>query len=98
MAKVTSKLQITLPKRIAEQHGIAPGDEIEFQSAGEVIRIVPAGSRSRKRLDRRERLRLFDEASKRQAERASKLPLPDRPPAERDWQREDLYTRGKGSF
>jgi len=97
MAKVTSKLQITLPKRIAEQHGIAPGDEIEFQSAGEVIRIVPAGSRSRDQLDRRERLRLFDEASKRQTERASKLALPDRPPAKRDWQREDLYTRGKES-
>jgi len=28
MAKVTSKLQITLPKRIAEKHGIAPGDMI----------------------------------------------------------------------
>jgi AbrB family looped-hinge helix DNA binding protein len=97
MAKVTSKLQVTLPKRIAEQHGIAPGDEIEFQSAGEVIRIVPAASRAREQLDLRERLRLFDEASRRQSERAAQLALPDHPPDERDWQREDLYTRGKGS-
>ncbi len=94
---MTSKLQVTLPKRIAEKHGIAPGDEIEFQSAGEVIRIIPARSRSREQHDLRERLRLFDEASKRQPERASKLSLPDRPPTKRDWQREDLYTRGKES-
>lgn len=95
MAKVTSKLQITLPKRVAEKHGIAPGDEIEFQSAGDVIRIVPARRAAREQLSKRERLRLFDEASERQAVRASKLPLPDRPSAERDWKREDLYTRGK---
>lgn len=95
MAKVTSKLQITLPKRVAEKHGIAPGDEIEFQSAGDVIRIVPARRAAREQLSKRERLRLFDEASERQAARASKLSLPDRPPDERDWKREDLYTRGK---
>lgn len=40
MSKVTSKLQVTLPKRIAERHGIAPGDEIDFESAGETIRIA----------------------------------------------------------
>jgi AbrB family looped-hinge helix DNA binding protein len=28
MAKVTSELQITIPKRIAEQHGISPGDQL----------------------------------------------------------------------
>ena len=31
MAKVTSKLQVTIPKAIAEQYGIKPGDEIEFR-------------------------------------------------------------------
>ncbi len=38
MSKVTSKLQVTIPKVIAEQYGIKPGDEIEFVPAGEVIR------------------------------------------------------------
>ena len=28
MAKVTSKLQVTLPKALADQYGIEPGDEI----------------------------------------------------------------------
>ena len=30
MSKVTSKLQVTLPKAIAQAHGIRPGDEIEW--------------------------------------------------------------------
>lgn len=95
MAKVTSKLQITLPKRIAEHHGIAPGDEIEFQSAGDMIRIVPAGRQLATGLDARERLRLFDEATLRQEKRAARLAVGDKPPKERDWKREDLYSRGK---
>ncbi len=95
MAKVTSKLQVTLPKRIAEHHGIAPGDEIEFQSAGDVIRIVPAGPGLRSGLDKRERLRLFDEATLRQKERASRMVVPDKRSKARDWKREDLYSRGK---
>ncbi|MDT8450543.1 MAG: AbrB/MazE/SpoVT family DNA-binding domain-containing protein [Wenzhouxiangellaceae bacterium] len=95
MAKVTSKLQVTLPKRIAEHHGIAPGDEIEFQSAGDVIRIVPAGREAHSALGTRERLRLFDEATARQRKRTSELALPGQPPVERDWTREDLYTRDK---
>jgi AbrB family looped-hinge helix DNA binding protein len=94
MAKVTSKLQVTLPKRIAEKHGISPGDEIEFQSAGDVVRIVPAASRRRGVLDVRERLRLFDEASARIEERAAQLGGPSEGKVERDWRREDLYTRG----
>lgn len=40
MAKVNSKLQIKLPKRLAEAHGIVPGDQIEFESSGDDIRIV----------------------------------------------------------
>jgi AbrB family looped-hinge helix DNA binding protein len=30
MVKVTSKLQITIPKRIADEFGIRPGDQLEF--------------------------------------------------------------------
>lgn len=95
MSKVTSKLQVTLPKRIAEHHGIAPGDEIEFHSAGDVIRIVPAGRGRATVLDTRERLRLFDEATLRQETRNAQPAVADKRPKERDWKREDLYTRGE---
>ena len=47
MAKVTSKLQVTIPKHIAEEYGIAPGDEVEFVPAGDSIRVIPPRQRSR---------------------------------------------------
>jgi hypothetical protein len=34
MAKVTSKYQVTLPKGIAEQYNIRPGDHIDWAPAG----------------------------------------------------------------
>lgn len=94
MAKVTSKLQITLPKRIAEQHGIQPGDEIQFESTDSAIRIVPAKYASKALLNPEERLRLFDEATKR-AQRAAAQRSAEEPGAgKRDWTREALYVRG----
>lgn len=95
MAKITSKLQVTIPKRLAEQYGLKPGDEIDFQAAGEAIRIVLPGRRPRQRLSPEERLRRFDEATARQRERETHMKLPAEPPRERDWKREDLYTRGE---
>ncbi|MEJ2086095.1 MAG: AbrB/MazE/SpoVT family DNA-binding domain-containing protein [Acidobacteriota bacterium] len=95
MAKVTSKLQVTIPKAIAERYGIAPGDEIEFQPAGDLIRIVLPGTRSTARLSLEERLRLFDEATLRQTERERHMQLPKTAPMERGWKREDLYERGE---
>ena len=96
MPKVTSKLQITLPKRLAEQYRIAPGDEIEFVAAGDAIRLVPGGApRTGGTLSREERLRLFDEATARQRAREAQRPRPSATPAARDWSREDLYDRGK---
>lgn len=96
MAKVTSKLQITIPKRLAEQYEIAPGDEIEFIAAGDGIRLVPGRARAHKTLSVAERLRLFDGATDRQRDREKAMPRSGgESPAERDWQREDLYTRGK---
>lgn len=95
MPKVTSKLQLTLPKRIAEQFGIKPGDEVEFVPAGDVIHLVPPGRRLAPQLSLEERLRLFDASTKRQQEYEKQLPLPAAPGKERDWTREDLYTRGK---
>ncbi len=97
MAKVTSKLQVTIPKAIADAYGIAPGDEIEFRPAGEVIRVVPPSTPKRRRLSVAERLRLFDESTARVRELQEDLELPDEPPADRGWTREELYTRGRDS-
>ena len=95
MAKVTSKLQVTIPKAIAKRHGIKPGDEIEFRSVGDFIRIVPPGVAEKRQLSLAERQRLFDEMTERQRRREAAMKLPKTPPKERDWKREDLYTRGK---
>jgi len=86
-------VQVTLPKRIAEAHGIAPGDHIEFESLGDDIRIVAGGHRRGSVLSLDERLRLFDEASRRIETRSGQLPAAGQP-AGRGWKREDLYTRG----
>ena len=95
MAKVTSKLQVTIPKHIADEYGIAPGDEIDFVPAGDSIRVVLPHQISRSSLSLEERLRLFDESRARQRQREKHMVLPKDPPAKRDWKREDLYTRGK---
>ena len=42
---MTSKLQVTLPKALAERHGIRAGDQIDWQAAGESLRIVPRRAR-----------------------------------------------------
>jgi len=95
MPKITSKLQVTLPRRIAEAHGLGPGDEIEFQSAGETIRILPAGARARRQPSAAERLRLFDEATRRQNQRDATGPASATDLDHRDWTREELYRRGR---
>jgi AbrB family looped-hinge helix DNA binding protein len=92
---VTSKLQVTIPKRIAARYAIAPGDDIEFVAAGDGIRIVPASKRPQSRLSAAERLRLFRAASARQRVREKTMKLPARVPATRGWTREELYSRGK---
>lgn len=96
VSKVTSKLQLTLPKRLAEQYGIAPGDDVEFQAAGDCIRLVPSGRHiAGNRLSTEERLRLFDEDTARQRDREKSMNLRGTRPKKRDWKRDDLYTRGK---
>lgn len=89
MAKVTSKLQVTVPKVLADRYGIAPGDEIDWEAGGDAIRVVP--SRRKSRHDVGWRCRLFDQATERQQAR-------QRPAAEahqRGWRREELYERGR---
>jgi AbrB family looped-hinge helix DNA binding protein len=92
MAKVTTKLQITIPKRLAEQYKIAPGDDLEFVPAGDGIRLVLANAAAARALSPEERLRLFDEASARQRERNRLVSAGD---AGRGWTRAELYDRGK---
>jgi AbrB family looped-hinge helix DNA binding protein len=93
MSKVTSKLQVTVPKAIADQYGIRPGDEIEWTAAGDSIRVVPRGRRARA-ADPRWRLTLFDAATERQRLRESGK-LQEHTSADRGWSREDLYDRGR---
>jgi AbrB family looped-hinge helix DNA binding protein len=45
MPKVTSKLQLTVPKTIADQFGIRPGDELQWAAAGDAIRVTPLRKR-----------------------------------------------------
>jgi AbrB family looped-hinge helix DNA binding protein len=92
MAKVTSKLQVTVPKAVAAHYGIHPGDEIEWVIAGETIRVLPPGKKT-KALTSRERLRRFDLATGRQQKRNKGA----RPAAKqgRGWSREELYRRGR---
>ncbi len=102
MAKVTSKLQVTIPKALAERYGIRPGDDIGWEAAGQFIRVVPA-SRRRLRLNTAERLSLFDAATERQRQReAGQEVVPAADPAlpvvtgvvDRGWTRDELYVRG----
>ncbi len=90
MAKVTSKLQVTIPKALADLYGISPGDEIEWQAAGEAIRIAPAG-RSRPGTSTEARLRAFDRATARRDARREEISEPRG--RTRGWTREQLYER-----
>jgi AbrB family looped-hinge helix DNA binding protein len=88
MAKVTSKLQVTVPKALAERFRIRPGDEIAWEAGSDSIRIVPA--RDLRPLSSADRLKLFDRATERQQQRRH----PGRTrPADRGWTREELYER-----
>lgn len=95
MSKVTSKLQVTIPKRIAEQFSIKPGDDIDFVATAEGLRVVTAARPDATTLSVAERLRLFDEGNERQQRRQARMKLPVDPPTDRGWTREELYTRGK---
>jgi bifunctional DNA-binding transcriptional regulator/antitoxin component of YhaV-PrlF toxin-antitoxin module len=100
MAKVTSKLQLTVPKAIAEQYKIRPGDELDWLPAGETIRVIKRSRPKSRRGDTasvEQRLRLFEEATARQEKRNTAFRkkhgnVPQ--PSNRGWTREDLYDRG----
>ncbi|NLT71991.1 MAG: AbrB/MazE/SpoVT family DNA-binding domain-containing protein [Verrucomicrobiaceae bacterium] len=101
MSKVTSKLQVTIPKSVAKIHGIVPGSEIVFESAGDSIRVrqvredtVAYGGES---TETEFRLKLFEEATARQEKRRP-VQLEHFGASEpRGWTRDDLYRRVDGS-
>ena len=93
MAKVTSKLQVTIPKALAETVGISAGCEVDWMAVGGTLHIVPRIA-SRPVLDREERLRLFRAATDRQNRRNTEW-TGDIEPQDRGWTREDLYERGR---
>jgi len=93
MAKVTSKLQVTIPKAIAQRYRLAPGDDIRWLPAGDAIRVVPQEVRDVP--DLKERLAWFDEATKRQHLRDSRRKRTAETQPERGWTREELYSRGR---
>ena len=100
MSKVTSKLQLTVPKAIADQYGIRPGDELQWSPAGESIRVSLSRSRTKaeQSLTLKERLELFDRGSKRlskiQREQLKKAAGSKTRRQNRGWTREGLYDRG----
>lgn len=98
MSKVTSKLQVTVPKAVAEQLGIKPGDQIDWEIIGDQLRVSPHMKKSQKKAGaRNERLRLFDQATRRQRKRDLNIhpALIRAASSGRGWIREDLYSRGK---
>jgi AbrB family looped-hinge helix DNA binding protein len=98
MPKVTSKLQLTVPKRIADQYGIKPGDELEWVPAGESIRVEMANkATSGREMATEEKLVVFD-ANTKWLEELQKEELKEarakaaRTTREnRGWTREELY-------
>ena len=91
MSRITSKLQVTVPKRIADQFGLVPGAEVTFTPAGGVIVLHPSRARA-DGLTREERLALFDAATLRLHTKVAPLSAPAGP-TDRGWTREDLYDR-----
>ena len=90
MGKITSKYQVSIPKALADQLRLAPGDEIEWRISGEGLRISPARSQP---IPVEKRLELFDAATRRQA--ARNRGRRGAAPKARGWTREDLYERGR---
>lgn len=90
MARVTSKLQVTIPKVVADRYQIQPGAELVFEPAGDAIRVVPE---RRQPVDARERVRLFERVLARQRQREKGQVFAE--VQDRGWSREELYDRGR---
>lgn len=90
MSKVTSKYQVSIPKVLAERIGIRVGDELAWEDAAGTLRARLA-TRPKARITLSERVRLFDAATARQADRERRRRLSRS--KGRGWTRGDLYNR-----
>ena len=97
MSKVTSKLQVTIPKAVADRYGIHPGDEVRWEVREPGPMMVPEAA-VRPRLTAEERLALFRESVQRQVERQAARKTGGKTPRsqKRDWTRADLYEPPRG--
>ena len=101
---MTSKLQLTVPKKIADQYGIRPGDDLEWVPAGESIRVelVRRKAKAGHELTTKERLALFDANTKwldeLQADQLKEAKAKGTRLARetRGWTREELYNDDRG--
>jgi|SRR5688572_6251067 len=104
MSKVTSKLQVTIPKAIAVKYGIRPGDEVVWEELPRGVVMVrrapggegrvsegPPGRRllTAKDLTPEERLAIFDEQTRRLREIHKGRRW--KKVKDRGWTRDDLY-------
>jgi AbrB family looped-hinge helix DNA binding protein len=95
MAKVTSKLQVTIPKLLAARHNIEPGDDVEWKDAGDAIRLEPIEKSGFGGSTVADRLKWFDDATARQRRRRAMAPPNIASTNQgRGWTREELYSRG----
>ncbi|MBI5140908.1 MAG: AbrB/MazE/SpoVT family DNA-binding domain-containing protein [Nitrospirae bacterium] len=46
MAKVTSKGQVTIPKKVRDRLGVHPGEDVGFEETGGVVVITKAVAKS----------------------------------------------------
>ena len=94
MAKVTTKLQVTVPKTIADRFRIKPGDEIAWEAAGAVIHVIPPGA-PRHVSTVADRIKAFDAATERQRRRQKQSRVTAAAGRGRGWRRGDLYGHAK---
>jgi antitoxin PrlF len=46
LARITSKGQVTVPHEIRRALGVGPGDKLEFEKEGSVVRVRPVRAQS----------------------------------------------------
>lgn len=96
MAKVTTKLQVTIPKALALRHHIEPGDEVAWRDAGDFIRLEPVEKTDANQVTTADRIKWFDDATDRQRRRQAAVSSENAmTETDRGWSREELYGRGR---
>ena len=93
MSKVTSKLQVTIPKAVAGKYRIGPGDEVRWEGQPLGALMVREGT-AVYGLTAKDRLEAFREFARSAAADARTKRWT--PPKERGWTREDLYEPPRG--